>query len=245
MLWTTCRLSFKLRASRRSNRTRRVPTIIVVSGQLSVASCQWESPLLFISNNWPLATDNWPLLQGSLHLLDAEGLDNVADLDVVVAGNFQAALEALADLGDIVLDAFERVQAGTAVRRWVNHDAFANEPDLGVAANDALSHEAAGHRADATDLEGLADHGSPQIDHFLDRLELAFQSGADVVGQVVNDVVLANLHAFVLGQCAGAVVGNRVKANDQRVLRGSQGQPDVVFGDGADGGLQEAYAHFL
>ena len=38
------------------------------------------------------------LLQRSLHLLDAVRLDDVADLDVVVAGDLDAALEALADL---------------------------------------------------------------------------------------------------------------------------------------------------
>src|SRR6185436_20906613 len=39
-----------------------------------------------------------------LHLLDLEGLDHVADLDVLEALDADAALEALAHLGDVVLE---------------------------------------------------------------------------------------------------------------------------------------------
>src|SRR5262249_54108522 len=81
MLNTTCRLSFKLRASRRSRRTRREPIIMLRSGQRS------------------------------LHLLDAVSFDDVPDLDVVVTCNFQAALEALAHFADVVLETLERFQA--------------------------------------------------------------------------------------------------------------------------------------
>ena len=49
-------------------------------------------------------------LQGSLPDLDLVRLDHVADLDVVVAGDLHAALEALADLADVVLEPLEDVQ---------------------------------------------------------------------------------------------------------------------------------------
>ena len=39
-----------------------------------------------------------------------------SDLDVVVAGDLDAALEALADLADVLLEALERFQADGAVR---------------------------------------------------------------------------------------------------------------------------------
>ena len=53
-------------------------------------------------------------LERPLHLLDAVRLDHVVDLDVVVAGDLDAALEALADLADVVLEALERLQAGAS-----------------------------------------------------------------------------------------------------------------------------------
>ena len=109
----------------------------------------------------------------------------------------------------------------------IDDHAFADQADLGVAFDDALRDEAAGDGADPADLEGLADHRPAQVDHFFARLELAFQGRADVVGQVVDDVVLANLHALLVGQGAGPVVGHDVEADDHRVFRRGQGQPDV------------------
>ena len=59
------------------------------------------------------------------------------------------------------------------------------------------------------DLERLADDRPAQVDDLLARLELAFQGRLDVVGQVVDDVVLADLDAALLGQRQGRVVGGR------------------------------------
>src|SRR5690348_13353857 len=89
MLLRTCLLSFKLRDSRRRRRTRSEPTTI---GRRS-------------------------LLQRALDLLHAVRLDHVADLDVVVAGNLEAALEPLAHVPHVVLEALQRLQAGGAVGR--------------------------------------------------------------------------------------------------------------------------------
>src|SRR5262249_57068974 len=69
MLFTTCRLSSRLRDSRSSRRMRRVPTIMMVRRHPG-----------FGTN----------LLQRPLHLLDAERFDDIADLDVVIAGDLDA-----------------------------------------------------------------------------------------------------------------------------------------------------------
>ena len=94
---------------------------------------------------------------------------------------------------------------------------------MAIALDGALGDVAAGDGADAADLERLADHGPAQVDDLLARLELAFQGGADVVGQVVDDVVLADLDALLLGQGAGAVVGHDVEADDHRVFAARSG----------------------
>ena len=59
------------------------------------------------------------------------------------------------------------------------------------------------------DLERLADDRPAQVDDLLARLELAFERRLDVVGQVVDDVVLADLDAAFLGQSQRRVVGRR------------------------------------
>ena len=61
-------------------------------------------------------------------------------------------------------------------------------------------------------------------------------------GQVVNDVVLADLHASFFGQGEGAIVGHDVETDDHRVFRGCEGEPNVVFGDDPDAGFEDADA---
>src|SRR5262245_7966942 len=118
--------------------------------------------------------------EGSLHLIDAVGLDDVADLDVVVAGDLHAALEAFAHLADVLLEPLEGLQAGGAIRGRVDHDALANHAHLGVALDVALRDVAAGDGADAADLERVAHDGPAEVNDLFARLELAFQGGANV-----------------------------------------------------------------
>src|SRR5262249_19530266 len=107
--------------------------------------------------------------QSPLHLLDAVGLDDVVDLDVVVAGHLDPALEALAPLLDGLLDALQRVQTDGALRRRVDDDAAADHAHLGVALDRALGDVTAGDHAHLADLERLADDGAAQVDDLLAR----------------------------------------------------------------------------
>src|SRR6266699_1677256 len=79
-----------------------------------------------------------------------ERLDHIADLDVAVA-DADTALEALADLGRIVLEPAQRLH-GEAVR---DHDAVADQARLAVAGDRAGPDDAAGHVADPGHPEDL------------------------------------------------------------------------------------------
>src|SRR5262249_26984639 len=81
-----------------------------------------------------------------------EGLDNVTDLDVVVA-DADTALEALADLGRVVLEAPQR-RHGEVVG---DHHAVPDQPRLAVAVDRAGLDHRAGDVADARHPEDLAD----------------------------------------------------------------------------------------
>src|SRR3954451_5295215 len=120
--------------------------------------------------------------QRALHLFDAVRLDDVVDLDVVVAGDLHAALEALAHLAHVLLEALERLQAGRALRRRVDDDARADDAHLGRALDRPGRDVTARDGADAPDLERLAHHGPAEVDAPLLRLELALQGRAHVVG---------------------------------------------------------------
>src|SRR5262249_56607208 len=67
------------------------------------------------------------------------GLDHVAEVDVVVA-EADAALEALANLGDIVLEPAQRLDR-EALR---DHDAVADQAGLAATVDRARAHDAAG-----------------------------------------------------------------------------------------------------
>src|SRR6185437_9521835 len=133
--------------------------------------------------------------------------------------HLDTALEALAHLAHVFLEALKRFQADRAIRRRVNNHAAANDSHLRRTLDGALRDVTAGDRTDPADLERLADHGPTQMDNLLTRLELAFQGSADVVRQLINDVVLAHLDTAFLGERKGAIVGHYVEADDDGVLR--------------------------
>src|SRR3954463_221026 len=82
-----------------------------------------------------------------------EGLDDVALLDVLVVPQDQTALEALADLGGVVLLPLQRREVEV-----VGHArAVADHPDLGVAPDHAPDDHAAGDVADLRRTEDRAD----------------------------------------------------------------------------------------
>src|SRR3954453_13458919 len=85
-----------------------------------------------------------------LDLLHPERLDPVADLEVVVVLDADAALESLAHFPDVVLEALE---AGE--RAGVHRASIADDPRLGGALDDAVPHRAARDGAHLAHLEEL------------------------------------------------------------------------------------------
>src|SRR5689334_6328534 len=96
-LLTTRRLSLRDMASGTAISTWSTPTVIRRGGVSPPAQC--------IRPIWGGET---PPLQGPLERLPHVGLEGVADLDVVVVGELDAALQAGLDLADVVLEALER-----------------------------------------------------------------------------------------------------------------------------------------
>ncbi len=134
------------------------------------------------------------------------------------------------DLARVVLEAPQRRD-----RALPDDRALAKEADLGAARDDALAHEAPGDRADARDAEDLADLGLAGDDLLEDRREQAEHRGLDLLDQLVDDLVGADLHALGLGELAAAPVRAHVEPDDRRV--GGLGELDVVLGDPADAAM--------
>ena len=140
-----------------------------------------------------------PMLLGTLDLLDAEALDDVADLDVLVALDANAAFIALLDGLDVVFEAAQRGNLALEDDRGVAHDA-----NLVIAGDFALGDIATGDVADLRDAEHVANLGDTRIalDDF--GSEHADACGVDVLDSLVDDAIQANVDLLMLGRLACA-----------------------------------------
>src|SRR4051812_7023445 len=174
---------------------------------------------------------------GDLHHL--EGLDDVALLDVLEVAQHQTTLEALADLGGVVLLTLERREVEV-----VGHDgAVADHPDLGVAADQAAGDHTTGDVADPGAAEDRTDLRLAQGPLLVLRLEHALERCLDLLDGLVDDGVVPDLHALLLGHLGRLALRADVEADDDRV--GGGGQVDVGLGDRTDTAVDDAQRHLV
>src|SRR4051794_37141598 len=151
-------------------------------------------------------------LERLLDLTGLEELQDVALLDVGVALEHDAALLALVDLGDVVLEAAQRADPAGPDDR-----AVADQAGLGTASDLAVGDLTAGDRADARRLEGRLDLGLAERLLDLLGLEHSLHRGAQLFGDLVDHRVGADVDALLLGGAAGLRQGTDVEADDHRV----------------------------
>src|SRR5690606_11893940 len=111
------------------------------------------------------------------------------------------------------------------------------EPSLAVADDRTGADHATGHVADPRHLEDLADFGGAELHLFVLRLQHALEGRLDLLDRLVDDRVVADVHALALGEVAGPRLGPDVEADDHRVVV-RDGQVDVVLGDRTDRAVQ-------
>src|SRR4051812_22541062 len=148
----------------------------------------------------------------------------------------EAALEAFQHFASVVLEPLQRVD-----RRRVDDGAVADHADLGAAAQEAVRDHATGDRAGLRRLEGVAYLGLADRLLRLDGGEHSDQSLLDVLRQLVDDVVRADLDAFALGERTRLRVRADVEADDHPARR--RREHDVVVGDAADTLVDDVDAH--
>src|SRR5690606_12512692 len=156
-----------------------------------------------------------------------EDLELVADLDVVVALERQAALEAFLDLADVVLEALEGIELARP-----DDGVVAQQPDVRTPAHRPFEDHAAGDVADPGDPEDLADlDQTERLLPLLGRQQPA-HGRLHFVDRVVDDVVVPDLYAIAFGDTPGLLVGAHVEADEDRT--GGRRQVDVGLVDAAD-----------
>ena len=167
-----------------------------------------------------------------------EGFDYVADFNVAVVGDGDAAFHAGADFGGIVFEAAERGDFA-----FEDDDIVAEEADFGVALDVAVGDAAAGDGADLGDAESFEYVGAALVNLFDGGLEEAGHGALHLVLQFVNDGVETDVDFFLVGEFLRFALGANVEADDDGVGRG--GEEHVGFGDGADAGAEELEANFV
>src|SRR5215469_7723930 len=130
-------------------------------------------------------------------LAHLEGLDHVAYLDVAVA-DADAALEAFADFGRVVLEPAQRLD----VEAVLDHDAISDQARARVPRDGARPDDAACHVADPRHTEDLPDFRGPELCLLELGLEHALERGLDLLDRLVDDRVVADVHALALRQFA-------------------------------------------
>src|SRR6478736_273561 len=172
-------------------------------------------------------------------LAHLERLDDVAFLDVLEVAQHQTTLEALADLGGVVLLALERLQ----VQVVGDDGAVADDADLGVAPDHAAGDHATGDVADLGRAEDRTDLRLAQGRLLELRLEHALERGLDLLDGLVDDGVVPDLHALAVGQLRRLALRADVEADDDRV--GGGGQVDVGLGDRTDTAVDDPQADLV
>src|SRR5450759_4404623 len=161
-------------------------------------------------------------------------LQNVPFLEVVEAGEQDAALEPFRHLARVFGEALEGAHLAV-----VDHHVAAEHARARVASDHAVRDHAAGDGAQLGGLERRADLGLPEYDLLDGRLEHADQGRRDVLGDLVDDPVRAHVDAFGFGERGGRGAGPHAEADDDR--RGGAGQHDVVLVDAAYARMDDAH----
>src|SRR5580765_4717329 len=130
--------------------------------------------------------------------LNAEGLENVPDLHIIEVGDAHAALKSGADFAGVVLEALQRAELGS-----IDDHAIADDADLRGAVEHAVHDIATGDGTRALDTEGVANFGAAEIALLEDRFEQSFHGLLNFVRNFVNNIVDANVHAFLLSEVGG------------------------------------------
>ena len=125
----------------------------------------------------------------------------------------------------------------------MDNNVVAQQADFGAASDHALGNHAAGNFADAGDVIDLADFGISQNLFFEFGREQAFQAFLDVVCNIVDDGIVANVNSIAPGGIARLRNGTDVKADNQSI--GSFRQGDIRFRNRSDGRVQDLDADLI
>src|SRR5471032_3133853 len=177
-------------------------------------------------------------LEAASHLDFLEDFDLVTGLDVVVALDADTAFHAGTHFGHVVLEAAQGLEFA-----FENNDVFAQYTDRTVAVNHTFQNHTASDRTKLRRTEHVTHFGDTQ-DVLPDvAAKHAGEGFLDVFDDVVDDVVVTHVQAFLLDDLPCASIGTHVEAEQYSV--GGQRQVGIGFGDTTDTAADHTHLHFV
>src|SRR3954452_13171495 len=165
-------------------------------------------------------------------------LQHVALLDVLEVAQDDPAFEARRDLPHVLVEASQRCDLAV-----VDDRAVAHEPGPRAARDLAVGDVGAGDDTDPRRAEELTDLDVTKGVLDLIGFEHALHRGTQLVQNLVDHRVVADLDALPLAHRAGVADGPHVEADDDRV--GRRGKHDVGLVDAADAGADDVHRHLV
>ena len=176
---------------------------------------------------WPVLALEARDLEAASNLDLLEHFDLVTDFNVVVALDADTAFHAGTHFGSVILEAAQRFQLA-----FKDNDVVTQYADWTVTVNNTFQHHTACDSTELRRTEHVADFSDTQ-DVLPDvTAKHAGKGFLDVFDDVVDDVVVTHVQAFLLDNLASASISTHVEAEQYSV--GGQCQVCVAFGDTTD-----------
>src|SRR5581483_11572939 len=167
-----------------------------------------------------------------------EGLNHIAGFDVAVIRDRDTALHAVGDLFGIVLEAAQRSDLA-----FEDDHVISQQANFGVPLDGAIAHATTGNRANFRNAEGFENFGASLIGLFERWFKKTAHGALDLILQLVNDRVQADIDFFLLRQFLRFALRANVEADDDRIR--SRCEQHVGFGNGADARSQQLQANLV
>src|SRR5208337_4680182 len=129
------------------------------------------------------------------YFLNLIGLKDVSFLEIVKVLDPDTAFKSRLDFLDIILEASEGADLSV-----VDNYTVTKHPCSGISFHSAVEHRAACNHPHLRNMESLSYFCPAYHILFVNGLEHAEYGGPDVVDELIDDIVEANVHSFLLGQ---------------------------------------------
>src|SRR5690606_19801086 len=208
--------------------------VVIVAAFLLNAAPQWAVRSATARTRPPIVVRS----HRSSDLHAGVALDLVADSNVVVVANADAALRTRAHFVDIVLEATKRLELA-----FEDHDVVAQHADRIAATDVAIHDDTTRNGAELTGAEHLANLGKAHDLLLHLRCQHAREHLLQIVDRFVDDAVVPDIDARFLDHVASGAVGAHVEADDPRIR--SLCQRHVGLGDTADPARNDLYCNLI